>query len=408
MLDPFGRKARESLKDFGNMGEFLARIPTYLTVEDALSRVSWEGEPPRELIEMDDWKDILSFYALLGALAFAPYGFEMELVKEKNLALYLKRMEMSTSLEELSIHVRGISEVEIPKRDRHILERLGYSELAEEERRKLRVEYKMWLRHFLPLWNGSLKEVYIRNGWAYLRRDDLLKLWRRAFEDNIERAAGKLYEIRDELPEFYRELYEKLSALAREKFKERIEKMGSVGAQPLRFDLFPPCVKRAMEGVGSGMRNYAITVLLTSFISYARLCPNPPRRDIRIKDCVNDLSVVEKEILPVIIEAGNRCKPPLFEDQPNEIKNIWYHLGFGFTDRPTIEDSGNTPWYFPPNCDKIRANAPELCRPDKYCRGVKNPLTYYIRRLRAESGGESGEPENGAGGETDAVQGSDT
>lgn len=118
-------------------------------------------------------------------------------------------------------------------------------------------------------------------------------------------------------------------------------------------------MKIALGGVPSGLRNYAITVLLTSFLSYARLCPNPPKRDVRIRDCVSDLSIIEKEILPVIIEAGNRCSPPpLFEDQPHEIKNIWYHLGFGLTDRPTLEDSGNSPWYFPPNCSKIRANAP--------------------------------------------------
>lgn len=391
MLDPFGQRAKEIIKEFGGIEEFLERIPSYVEIEEVLKRVSWEESVPEELLSLEEWKDLMGFYALLGALARAPYGLEMELVKEKNLAIYLARIEKSQKLETLSIPTRTVKEGEIPEKDRIILEKLGHKELGEEERRKLRIDHKMWLRHFLPLWEDSLKEVYIRNSWAYLRRDDLIKVWRRSFERNLERAVNILYELRDDLPDFYSTLYEKLNEIAREKFKERIEKIGSVGAQPLRFDLFPPCVKKALSGVGSGMRNYAITVLLTSFLSYARICPNPPRRDVRIKDCVNDLSVIEREILPVIIEAGNRCKPPLFEDQPNEIKNIWYHLGFGFTDRPSLEDSGNSTWYFPPNCDKIRANAPELCKPDRYCRGIKNPLTYYLRRLYLERRGEKGE-----------------
>lgn len=391
MLDPFGRRAREIISEFGGIEEFLLKIPEYIDLDEPIRRVSWKGEPPEELFSMEDWRDLMTFYALLGALALSPYGFEMELVRDRNAEVYLRRIQKSSDLEGLSLRVRTLREDEIPKRDRLILEKLGHRELGEEEREKLRVAYKMWLRHFLPLWEGSLKDVYIRNSWAYLRRDDVLRLWKKAFERNIERAVNVLYEIRDELPEFYTKLHERLSKVAREQFKERIEALGSVGAQPLRFDLFPPCVKTALSGVGSGMRNYAITVLLTSFLSYARICPNPPKKNVRVKDCVSDLAVVEREILPVIIEAGNRCSPPLFEDQPNEIKNIWYHLGFGFTDKPTLEDSGNSTWYFPPNCDKIRANAPELCRPDRFCRGIKNPLTYYLKRLYLERKGKRSE-----------------
>ncbi len=391
MLDPFGRKARKIIEDFGGIEAFLERIPRYVEIDEVLERVTWDEEPPAKILNAEEWRDLMTFYALLGALALSPYGFEMELVRDKNAEIYLAKLRNAENLEETSLHVKRISEGEIPEKDRLILEKSRHKELSEEDRRKLRIEYKMWLRHFIPLWDDSLKDVYIRNSWAYLRRDDLLNLWKKAFERNLERAVNMLYDIRDELPEFYSALREKLSEVAREKFKERIEAMGSAGAQPLRPDLFPPCVKKALEGVGSGMRNYAITVLLTSFLSYARICPNPPRRDVRIKDCIDDLSIIEREILPLIIEAGNRCRPPLFEDQPNEIKNIWYHLGFGFTDKPSLEDSGNSTWYFPPNCDKIRANAPDLCKPDRFCRGIKNPLTYYLRRLYYERKRKEGE-----------------
>ncbi|NJE03912.1 DNA primase large subunit PriL [Thermococcus sp. MV11] len=405
MLDPFGPEARRLIEDeFDGVEELLAVIPSYVSIEAVLERVMWikSREIPREVLELEGIRDLFTFYALLGALAFSPYGLEMELVKEASIRLYMERIRKAGRLEGTALPLSTVERDEIPGRDRTILEKTHHTELGPEERKRLKLEYKIHLSKFLELWDGSLREVYIRGGNAYLTRDQAIELWRRSFERNFERAVNLLYEIRDELPDYYLRIYERLGELAREHFKERLEKMGRAEAQPLRFDLFPPCVKIALGGVPAGLRNYAITVLLTSFLSYARLCPNPPRRDVRIRDCVSDLSVLEKEILPVIIEAGNRCKPPLFEDQPHEIKNIWYHLGFGLTDRPSLEDSGNSPWYFPPNCSKIKANAPELCRPDRDCRNVKNPLTYYLRKLYFESrkkgegeSGETGGEENG-------------
>ncbi|KUH34363.1 DNA primase [Thermococcus celericrescens] len=403
MLDPFGPEARRLVKDeFGGITELLMIIPSYVGIDAALERVSWikSGEIPKDILELEGIRDLLTFYALLGALAFSPYGLEREVVREANLRIYHRRILQKGTLVGVSTPLEAVPGGEIPERDRTILERTHHTELSPDERRKLRLGYRIHLSKFLELWEGSLKEVYVRNGYAYLTEEGAIELWKRSFERNFDRAVNLLYEIRDELPDYYLRLYEKLGEIAREHYKERLERMGSAKAQPLRFDLFPPCVKIALGGVPSGLRNYAITVLLTSFLSYARLCPNPPRRDVRIKDCVSDLGVVEREILPVIIEAGNRCSPPLFEDQPHEVKNIWYHLGFGLTDSPTLEDSGNSTWYFPPNCSKIRANAPELCRPDRDCRNIKNPLTYYLRKLylenRRKGEGEGGETDEGA------------
>jgi len=396
MPDPFGREAQELIRrEFGDVLTLLEKIPSSIGPEEALSLVGWmleSKEPPEELLTVDpleELRDLFRFYALLGALAFSPYGIEAEFVKKAAAKLYRARIERGGSLEGSLLKIEPAAG--IPERDRKILERAMDRSLPEDERERLRLKYRMHLSGFLELWEGSLKEVYMREGYAYLRWDEALRLWEMAFERRFEKAVGLLADVRDELPEFYEELKEKLEELAGEYFKDRLEKLGKVGAKPLRFDLFPPCVKEALKGVPAGMRNYAITVLLTSFLSYARLCPNPPRKDVRVKDCVSDLKVIEEEILPIIIEAGNRCKPPLFEDQPHEIKNIWYHLGFGLTDKPTLEDSGNSTWYFPPNCDKIRANAPQLCRPDRYCRGVKNPLTYYLRRLAREEKSETSE-----------------
>ncbi|AHF81051.1 DNA primase large subunit PriL [Thermococcus paralvinellae] len=397
MLDPFGKRAREILKEFENINNFLEIIPTYLDINLALERIIWLKSDviPGYILNADDLKDLMGFYALLGALAFSPYGFEMELVKEANLRIYLARIERTKNFEELSLSIELAPENEIPQRDLTIIEKRLHSEISPEERDRIALKYKIKLKDFLSLNEGSLKSVYIKNGYVYLTRNQVIELWKKSFERNLERAVNLLYELRDELPQYYLQLYNRLSEIAREHFKKRFEKVEKASAQPLRFDLFPPCIKMALGGVPSGLRNYAITVLLTSFLSYARICPNPPSKNVRIKDCIKDLSIIEKEILPVIIEAGNRCSPPLFEDQPNEIKNIWYHLGFGYTSKPRLEDSGTSTWYFPPNCSKIRANAPQLCKPDKDCKYIKNPLTYYLRKLYLENKKESqGEDRN--------------
>ena len=396
MLDPFGKHAQERLKEFGSINDLLEVIPNYIGIDMALERVKWlkSGKVPQHVLRLDEWKDLTSFYALLGALAFSPYGLEMELVKEANLRIYLAKIEKSRNFAELALPVEKVQRDELPRKDRTILEKSLHEELPSEEKEKYLLQYKIALKDFLMLNEDSLKGFYIRRGYVYLNRSQLIELWKKSFERNMERAVNILYEIREELPQYYMELYSGLSEIARERFKERLERLGSATAQPLRFELFPPCIKIVLNGVPSGLRNYGITVLLTSFLSYARICPNPSKRDVKVKDCIKDLKVIKEEILPVIVQAGNRCSPPLFQDQPNEIKIIWYHLGFGYTLEPSLEDSGNSTWYFPPNCEKIRASAPQLCKPDRDCRYIRNPLTYYLRKLYLESKKEKSTGEN--------------
>jgi len=143
-----------------------------------------------------------------------------------------------------------------------------------------------------------------------------------------------------------------------------------------------------MDGVGSGVRNYAIIVLLTSFLSYARVSPSG-RVANRIADFIKDISVVRDEIAAPIFEAAERCKPPFFKDQPQEKANVYYHLGFGMTTEPRLDGSGKSKWYRCPNCSKIQMSAPPLCDPDEFCRDrkIKNPLTYYFRKLSEERSG---------------------
>ena len=157
---------------------------------------------------------------------------------------------------------------------------------------------------------------------------------------------------------------------------------GSVQAGKLNPDAFPPCIKATVEGVSSGGRNDAIVLLLTSFASYARLYPGIFASDetVKVSDMDPDLSITENEILPLIFDAADNCTPPLFDDQPQEKINIISKLGFGMHETVDINHEGETKWYTPMSCEKIKIHLPNLCHPDKSCKGINNPLSCYGRK----------------------------
>ena len=157
---------------------------------------------------------------------------------------------------------------------------------------------------------------------------------------------------------------------------------GTVQAGKLNPDAFPPCIKATVEGISSGGRNDAIVLLLTSFASYARLYPRIFASDetVKVSDMDPDLTITENEILPLIFDAADNCTPPLFDDQPQEKINIISKLGFGMHDRVDINHEGETKWYTPMSCEKIKIHLPNLCHPDKSCKGINNPLSCYGRK----------------------------
>lgn len=157
---------------------------------------------------------------------------------------------------------------------------------------------------------------------------------------------------------------------------------GSVEAGKLNPDAFPPCIKATVEGVSSGGRNDAIVLLLTSFASYARLYPRIFASDetVKVSDIDPDLTITENEILPLIFDAADNCTPPLFDDQPQEKINIISKLGFGMYETVDINHEGETKWYTPMSCEKIKIHLPHLCHPDKSCKGINNPLSCYGRK----------------------------
>jgi DNA primase large subunit len=157
-----------------------------------------------------------------------------------------------------------------------------------------------------------------------------------------------------------------------------------VKASPLNPLAFPPCVKKVLEGMKSGGRNDAIILFLTPFISYARLYPGVFAENVtkRVSDVDPHLNAVQNEILPMISGAAERCTPPLFEDQPQEKVNINAKMGFGMHDTLELKNEGETLWYTPMSCEKVKIHLPSLCKPDKTCKSIGNPLSYYNRVKR--------------------------
>lgn len=171
---------------------------------------------------------------------------------------------------------------------------------------------------------------------------------------------------------------------------------GGVKASALNPKAFPPCVKKVMEGIKSGGRNDAIIMFLTPFISYARLYPSVFSENVTkyISDVDPTLVIVLNEILPLIFGAAERCTPPLFEDQPQDKVNLIAKLGLGMHENPELKNEGETTWYTPMSCEKVKLHLPSLCKPDETCKHIGNPLSYYNRRtwaLKKESDSDSQE-----------------
>ena len=180
---------------------------------------------------------------------------------------------------------------------------------------------------------------------------------------------------------------------------------GNMEIGKLVREAFPPCIANTVAGVSSGGRNDAIVLLLTSFVSYARLYPGifGSDRTVKVSDIDTNLNITLNEILPLIFEAADNCTPPLFEDQPQEKINIISKLGFGMHEEVNLENEGETKWYTPMSCEKIKMHLPQLCKENKDCAKINNPLSYYSRKkwilskngaVSEESAGESSSNED--------------
>ncbi len=255
--------------------------------------------------------------------------------------------------------------------------------------------YLLSKERVLPLLRGvdkKLTDLYMFNGYVAASLNEMADYYTEAVGGKAIEMLSRTLQSDDQRLGELAELVAKVPSRLQKTYAPYLRGGPGSGGRALVVEHFSPCIRHTLEGVTTGSRNYAITVLLTSFLSYARIAPVGSVKDAKISDHIKDASVVFNEILPMIEEAARRCTPPLFEDQPMERMNVIYHLGFGLTREPKLEDAGKSNWYFPPNCDKIQRESPSLCTPDDHCRTIKNPLSYYAKKLfpPKEKGKEEG------------------
>jgi DNA primase large subunit len=424
-INPFSEEARQIVREYGNLTNIyeengdLIELVTRSSSQDisdeeaiphnivdlALKRLQWHLKK-RNNPEFNYRKysylynrnitrfDVIAFYLLVQAVSvkFGPNSRESRVMVESQGKLMESRMGELLLAEKREI-LRTILNTLLPGEVKWTM----FAELISS--RKLR-----------------LTDLVLDHGNIILDRDDFLEKLGYKLE---HRDPGKMYDllIGDKIKEliinrmimqktedYISEVYEKsrrqvepnpilleLADKVTEILNEPIAaygyrgggSTGKVEASPLNRDAFPPCVKIVMEGMKSGGRNDAIILFLTPFLSYARLYPDVFRRNttLRVSDVDPELAAVEREILPLIYEAAERCSPPLFEDQPQEKVNINAKMGFGMHGEIELKHEGETTWYTPMSCEKVKLHLPSLCKPDKTCKSIGNPLSYYIRRL---------------------------
>lgn len=408
-MDPFSREGKQIVKEAPPFDSFPEEL-----VELAVERIGRRSgqEATVELNEEAVRAEVLSFYLMCQAVASVSYPYSNEtrlvtdatrdtiryrmydLFKRGEEDLCLGAVQQSFKLNKLEDGGK-LGNTEVPKddllriRDR-VLREDGVKVVDDRTLPLYTPKYALRWTDFGPLLRHqktSLTKLYIVDGWAVITPREL---WR-FFADHVvaitEEYIASLCEQFSEHgapPGVLTEVGERISKLIPEEKKAR--EFATAARGPLNPEAFPPCVLNTLNGVGSGGRNYAITVLLTSFLSRARAPTPSGKADRKIADHIEDVSVIENEIMPFIIEAADKCRPPFFRDQPQEKANVYYHMGFGMATTPSMGASGSSKWYSTPNCNKIQTSAPHLCTPDELCSRITNPLTYYYRKSRDQAG----------------------
>jgi DNA primase large subunit len=415
IVNPFSPEAERIVKKHQTGGN-----PEREVFEHAKKLVGWKASGERRMtipqflvsgydIERDILAQRLLFLTI--ALNFTPFSNELRLVKESFKALTKARLSAQDLTNEAPIigllsdlfKIKAGSptfdggmkfdSVFVEKKELYTGSRVRY---GEPWRTKYAVDWKELIR-LVGARQLRFVDLYLVKGLALLSLNDLIEYYSRLISLRIEdfitlrfeefRGRSKSEDIKSLAIETS-DLAEYLSTAAGKSFRGAVLQ-GTAGR--LKPENFPPCIRAIISGVETGSRNYAISVVLTSFLSYARIAPKKVQEP-RIQDYVKDPRVLTDEILPMIFEAAALCSPPLFEDQPGERLNVNYHLGLGLTSQVKLENSGSSHWYFPPNCEKIRRESPSMCRPDETCKNIKNPLTYYFVKFKKEKGssGEGG------------------
>jgi len=215
----------------------------------------------------------------------------------------------------------------------------------------------------LENYNPNYTDLYIVNGKAFFDLNGYLRIYQKAIDYKIK---NYILSLKDKLKEADFEIYVYTLSLLRELYGETVYL--NVEAQSLNSSAFPPCVLNVLNGVGEGIRNYGLVMLLAPFLAYSRFFPSTRSlaHDFHATIDESHIQILNDEIIPIILAAGENCSPPFFKDNSIDIVN--YHLGFGMNTIISLSLFGKSKLYAPPSCKNIQTNAGVLCTPDCICK----------------------------------------
>jgi len=395
-INPFSKKYARYLKiDLSKIDPRMIRL--------AIARSSEQNN--EKYLDMGEEEDIISLFLLFQSLSKAPHAPEVLsalTAYEKLMSARISKYYGPDVLEEINdlvwaVEVSELAKIENPMKRMIHIEDLDIN-FPKEDLYRLR-DSKGGMIEYALKWEDAydvidIKEQYIIGSYLFLTRGEMYEVYSRIVKkkcfDYIKRISPRMQEISHPV---YEKILERVKALL--KVTRTIERVSG----DLSEELFPPCVQLALHGVSSGQRNYAITILLTSFLSYARLMPSTRIFDRESSFNLNqeDIEILLNDVVPAIIEAGDSCEPPFFKEQPIEKMNIFYHLGFGMTETPAVQDFGKSKWYLPPSCTKVAENVPNVCQPDDFCKlvtwGIKDRETVSELVSKARKSGRMAQGE---------------
>jgi len=406
-INPFSQEAKELVKNTGDLNKIMEDNPQLFHIIEHTrgQRLDDDSRIPKNLWELSikriEWylkkKDLQGYHPGYYRFLFNPKLAEFDVI-----TFYVLAQAIGASFNPNSREARIFVESEgelvkerLSRIEDHLKDNISTSILEE----LLGGETPHWtqLKKLLESRRIKLTRLILKDGEVILDKESQQGRTRHIIENIREEIIP--YLIMQETEEYLQKVHEMAAKIEphpillelADKIREKISQQfftpktagaGTIRASRLEFDAFPPCIKKTMAGVKAGNRNDAIVLLLTGFISYARLYPAvfKDRKPHKVSDFDPNLHITLNEILPLIYEAADNCEPPLFQDDPQEKCNITAKLGFGLHETPTLENEGESKWYTPMSCEKIKIHLPSLCKPDKLCEKIQNPLTYYNKK----------------------------
>lgn len=370
LVNPFSEEARAYLAiDLNNIEGEIIRM--------AIARAKEENQD--NYIDADDRADAISLFLLFQSFAHTPHAPEVgaflsayELLTKERLMRHFSddTLEQMSTLFPITF-LRSIGSGDIPRTPLVQIPEVGKG-APREDLYRLRTDRKGDISYAVR-WEDvydvtDITKEYLVGSYVLVTKWELFDLYAKVLR---ARCFAYIKGLAPKMEGVTHPVYEKIASMVKTlvKVANPIENVSGT----LETEAFPPCINIALNGVPSGQRNYGITILLTSFLSYARLLPSTKifDRDASFTLSQDDVQTLLNDVVPEIINAGDRCDPPFFREQPLERLNIFYHMGFGMTDNPNPSDYGKSKWYLPPSCTKVAENAPQLCQPDGFCKRVK-------------------------------------